>query len=186
MALSSSRAHHLLRPLRRGFHASAHTLARPEPHEFSKPSGYLGSWEPTGEPREAWAQLDRLRKGYARDVRELRRQYAYEVQLMEAERQRKAEVRAEAARVANEERKAAKAAAAQTRAAERRAFEEDFRQTLMKERAEKLESWRKKQKLQEQKKAEQKELLRKKSSVWLSEDKLEDQILDAIKNTTPL
>ena len=56
----------------------------------------------------------------------------------------------------------------------------------MKERAEKLESWRKKEKLREQKKAEQKELLRKKSSVWLSEDKLEDQILDAIKNTTPL
>ena len=56
----------------------------------------------------------------------------------------------------------------------------------MKERAEKLESWRKKEKLREQKKAEQKELLRKKSSVWLAEDKLEDQILDAIKNTTPL
>ncbi|PAN41248.1 hypothetical protein GQ55_8G029100 [Panicum hallii var. hallii] len=186
MALSSSRPHHLLRPLVRGFHASAQALARAEPHEFSKPSGYLGSWEPAGEPREAWAQLDRLRKGYARDVRQLRREYAYEVQLMEAERQRKAEARAEAARVANEERKAAKAAAAQTRAAERRAFEEDFRQALMKERAEKLESWRKKEKLREQKKAEQKELLRKKSSMWLSEDKLEDQILDAIKNTTPL
>ena len=56
----------------------------------------------------------------------------------------------------------------------------------MKERAEKLESWRKKEKLREQKKAEQKELLRKKSSVWLSENKLEDQILDAIRNTTPL
>jgi hypothetical protein len=56
----------------------------------------------------------------------------------------------------------------------------------MKERAEKLESWRNKEKLREQKKAEQKELLRKKSSVWLAEDKLEDQILDAIKNTTPL
>ncbi|OEL36471.1 hypothetical protein BAE44_0002510 [Dichanthelium oligosanthes] len=187
MALSSSRPHHLLlRPLLRGFHASAQALARAEPHEFSKPSGYLGSWEPAGEPRQAWAQLDRLRKGYARDVRQLRRQYAYEVQMMEAERQRKAEVRAEAARVVNKERKAAKAAAAQTRAAERRAFEEDFRQALMKERAEKLESWRKKEKLREQKKAEQKELLRKKSSVWLSEDKLEDQILDAIRNTTPL
>ena len=56
----------------------------------------------------------------------------------------------------------------------------------MKERTEKLESWRKKEKLREQKKAEQKELLRKKSSVWLAEDKLEDQILDAIRNTTPL
>ena len=123
MALSSSRPHHLLR----GFHASARALARAEPHEFAKPSGYLGSWEPAAEPREAWARLDRLRKGYARDVRQLRRQYAYEVQLMEAERQRKAE----AARIANQERRAAKLAAAQTRAAERRAFEEDFRQTLV-------------------------------------------------------
>ncbi|WVZ54456.1 hypothetical protein U9M48_005244 [Paspalum notatum var. saurae] len=186
MALSSSRPHRFLRPLLRGFHASAQALARAEPHEFSEPSGYLGSWEPAEDPREAWARLERLRKGYARDVRQLRRQYAYEVQLMEAERQRKAEARAEAARVANEERKAAKAAAAQTRAAARRAFEEDFRQTLMKERAEKLESWRKKEKLNAQKKADEKELLRKKSSLWLSEDKLQEQILTAITNTTPL
>jgi len=77
------------------------------------------------EPQEAWARLDRLCKWYVRDV-QLRRQYAYEVQLMEAERQRKAE----ATRIANQERKAAKLAAAQTRAAERRAFE-DFRQTLI-------------------------------------------------------
>ncbi|KAJ1274243.1 hypothetical protein BS78_05G047100 [Paspalum vaginatum] len=186
MALSSSRPHCFLHPLLRGFHASAQALARAEPHEFSKPSGYLGSWEPAEDPREAWARLERLRKGYARDVRQLRRQYAYEVQLMEAERQRKAEARAEAARVANEERKVAKAAAAQTRAAERRAFEEDFRQALMKERAEKLESWRKKEKLNAQKKADEKELLRKKSSMWLSEDKLDEQILTAITNTTPL
>ncbi|KAL6905636.1 hypothetical protein ACP4OV_003237 [Aristida adscensionis] len=190
MALSSSsspsRARLLLRPLLRGFHASAQGLARAEPHEFSEPSRYLGSWEPAGEPREAWARLERLRKGYARDVRQLRRQYAYEVQLMEAERQRKAEARAEAARLANEERKAAKAAAAQTRAAERRAFEQDFRQALMKERAEKLESWRQKEKLKEQKKAEQKELLRKKSGMWIPDDKLEGKILEAITHTTPL
>jgi hypothetical protein len=133
MALSSSRPHLLVRPILRGFHASAQALARVEPHDFSKPSEYLGSWEPSaaGDPREAWARLERLRKGYAHGVRGLRRQYAYEVQLLEAERQRKAEARAEAARIANEERKAAKAAAAQTRAAERRAFELDFRQALV-------------------------------------------------------
>ena len=133
MALSSSRPHLIMRPFFCGFHASAQALARVETHDFSKPSEYLGSWEPSaaGDPREAWAQLERLRKGYARDVRDLRRQYAYEVQLLEAERQRKAEARAEAARIANEERKAAKAAAAQTRAAERRAFELDFRQALV-------------------------------------------------------
>ncbi|KAL6595597.1 hypothetical protein ACP70R_047937 [Stipagrostis hirtigluma subsp. patula] len=56
----------------------------------------------------------------------------------------------------------------------------------MKERAEKLESWRKKEKLNEQKKAEQKELLRKKSSMWIAEDKLEAKILEAITHTTPL
>ncbi|KAF0896540.1 hypothetical protein E2562_024393 [Oryza meyeriana var. granulata] len=153
MALSSSRPHHhLLRPLLRSFHATAQAMARSEPHEFSKPSEYLGSWEPAGDPREAWAQLERLCKGYARDVRQLRRQYSYEMELLEAERQRKAEARAEAARLANEERKAARAAAAQTRAAERRAFEQVFRQALMKERAEKLESWREKEKHRAQKK----------------------------------
>ncbi|KAM3312237.1 hypothetical protein ACQJBY_032298 [Aegilops geniculata] len=186
MALSSSRPHHLLRR----FHASARALSRVEPHEFSQPSDYLGSWAERaparGDTREAWARLERLRKGYAREVGELRRQYAYEAQLLEAERQRKAEARAEAARVANEERKAAKAAAAQTRAAERRAFELDFRQALMKERAQKLESWRNKEKLKARKKAEHKELLRRQSSVWVSEDKMEKKILEAIMHTTPL
>uniref|UniRef100_A0A0E0BNV5 Uncharacterized protein n=1 Tax=Oryza glumipatula TaxID=40148 RepID=A0A0E0BNV5_9ORYZ len=76
MALSSSRPRHLLRPLLRGLHATAQALARPEPHEFSNPSEHLGSWgEPAGDPREAWARLERLRKGYARDVRRLRGQY---------------------------------------------------------------------------------------------------------------
>ena len=191
MALSSSRPHHLLRR----FHASARALSRAEPHEFSQPSDYLGSWAERapatvaaggGDTREAWARLERLRKGYAREVGELRRQYAYEAQLLEAERQRKAEARAEAARVANEERKAAKAAAAQTRAAERRAFELDFRQALMKERAQKLESWRNKEKLKAQKKAEHRELLRRQSSVWVAEDKMEKKILEAIMHTTPL
>lgn len=56
----------------------------------------------------------------------------------------------------------------------------------MKERAEKLESWREKEKLKVQKKADHRELLRKKSSMWVAEDKLETTILDAIKNTTAL
>ncbi|KAL5205676.1 hypothetical protein ABZP36_033885 [Zizania latifolia] len=38
MALSSSsRPHHLLCPLFRGFHATEQALARPKPHGFSKP-----------------------------------------------------------------------------------------------------------------------------------------------------
>lgn len=56
----------------------------------------------------------------------------------------------------------------------------------MKERAEKLESWRKKEKRKEEKKAIKKELLRRKSSMWLSEDKIEEQIQTAIMQTTPL
>ncbi|CAD6254822.1 unnamed protein product [Miscanthus lutarioriparius] len=175
MALSSSRPHHhLLRPLLRGFtrlrgawrgRSRTSSQAQRVPGQLGARGGAPGGVGAAGPAAQG---------------------YAYEVQLMEAERQRKADARAEAARIANQERKAAKLAAAQTRAAERRAFEEDFRQTLMKERAEKLESWRKKEKLKEQKKAEQKELLRKKSSMWLSEDKIEQQILTAIMQTTPL
>uniref|UniRef100_A0A0E0MJL7 DUF668 domain-containing protein n=1 Tax=Oryza punctata TaxID=4537 RepID=A0A0E0MJL7_ORYPU len=130
-----------------------------------------------GSPRGIPARRARLRKGYVRDVRQLRGQYAYEAQLLEAKRQRKAEARAEAALLASEERKAA---------AEHRAFEEDFLQALMKERGEKLESWREKEKFKADKKAEDRELLRRKSSVWVAENQLEDIILRAIERTTPL
>uniref|UniRef100_A0A0D3HRF1 Uncharacterized protein n=1 Tax=Oryza barthii TaxID=65489 RepID=A0A0D3HRF1_9ORYZ len=124
MALSSSRPRHLLRPLLRGLHATAQALARPEPHEFSNPSEHLGSWgEPAGDPREAWARLERLRKGYARD---------------------------------------------------------------MKVRGEKLENWREKDKLKADKRAEDRELLGRKSSVWIADNELENRILKAIKFTTPL
>jgi hypothetical protein len=56
----------------------------------------------------------------------------------------------------------------------------------MRERAEKLESWRNKEKLKAQKKTDSRELLRKKSSMWVSEDKMETKILQAIMHTTPL
>jgi hypothetical protein len=56
----------------------------------------------------------------------------------------------------------------------------------MKERAQKLESWREKEKLKAQKKAEDRELLRRKSSMWVAEDKLETKVLQAIMHTTPL
>uniref|UniRef100_A0A0D9XWW6 Uncharacterized protein n=1 Tax=Leersia perrieri TaxID=77586 RepID=A0A0D9XWW6_9ORYZ len=101
MALSSSSPR---RHLLRCFHATARALATPEPHEFSQPSEYLGSWEPaaTGDPRGAWAQGLRARR----------------------------------------------AAGAEG----------------MKERTEKLESWREKEKLKADKRAEDRELLRRKSS----------------------
>ena len=56
----------------------------------------------------------------------------------------------------------------------------------MKERAQKLESWREKEKMKAQKKAEGRELLRKQSSMWVAEDKLEKKVLQAILHTTPL
>lgn len=56
----------------------------------------------------------------------------------------------------------------------------------MKERAQKLESWRNKEKLKAQKKAEHRELLRRQSSMWVAEDKMEKKILEAIMHTTPL
>lgn len=54
----------------------------------------------------------------------------------------------------------------------------------LKERAEKLENWRMKEKLREQKKAEGDDMLRRKSSMWVDEPDLEKTIVDAIVNTT--
>lgn len=56
----------------------------------------------------------------------------------------------------------------------------------MKERAEKLEHWRMMEKTREEKKKEKNELLRRKSSMWVDENKLEEKLLEAIVSTTPL
>ncbi|KAG0460765.1 hypothetical protein HPP92_020630 [Vanilla planifolia] len=158
----------------------------PPPHEFSKPCEFLGCWQPPANPREAEARLDRLRKDYTKQVSQLRKEYAYETEILKLEKQRKDEARREAIRQANEERKTAKAAAAETAAAQRKAFQQEFRQTLLKERAEKLECWKKKEELREQKKKEKRELLRQQSSMWVSEENLENRILEAIVDTNRL
>ncbi|XP_039137438.1 LOW QUALITY PROTEIN: inner centromere protein [Dioscorea cayenensis subsp. rotundata] len=158
----------------------------PPPHDFSSSCAFLGSWEKPDDPRVAQARLDHLRKDYKRQVKQLRREYAHDVELLRVEKQRKDEARREAARLANEQRRAAKAAAAETRAAERIAFQEEFRQTLLKERAEKLELWRARELQREKKKAEQKELLLRQSSMWVAEEKSEKRILDAITAITAL
>nr|XP_010940739.1 golgin subfamily A member 6-like protein 1 [Elaeis guineensis] len=182
----------LAQPLFRAYKTSASSPSPhrryppPPPHEFSKPCEFLGSWTPAGDPREAEARLQRLRRDYGRQVKQLRREYAYEMEIQREKQQRKDDARREAVRLANEEKKAAKVAAAQTRAAEREAFQEEFRQTLLKERAKKLESWRTKEKMREQKKNEEKELLHQQSSMWISEENLEKRILEAIVDTTPL
>ncbi|KAJ0973471.1 hypothetical protein J5N97_021430 [Dioscorea zingiberensis] len=158
----------------------------PPPHEFSSPSTYLGCWEKPDDPRVAQASLEHLRKEYARQVKQLRREYSHDVELLRVEKQRKDEARREATRLANEQRRAAKAAAAETRAAERIAFQEEFRQTLLKERAEKLELWRARELKMEKKKTDKKDLLRHQSSMWIDEPNLERRILEAIVDTTPL
>ena len=59
-------------------------------------------------------------------------------------------------------------------------------QMQLKERAEKLENWRMKETKREEKKKEKKELLHRKSSLWIDESELEKKILEAIVDTTPL
>lgn len=56
----------------------------------------------------------------------------------------------------------------------------------LKERAEKLENWKMKEKMREEKKKEKNELLRRQSSLWINEPELEKKILEAIVDTTPL
>lgn len=108
------------------------------------------------------------------------------MELQRLEKLRKDEAKKEALRIANEERKAAKAAKKKAEAIEREAAEEEFRRTLMKERAEKLEYWRVRQmKIKEQKKAK-KELLHRQSSIWVDESELEKKTLEAIVDTIPL
>lgn len=158
----------------------------PQDHEFLSPSPYVGSWETPKDPKEAEAKLVGLRREYAKQVKELRKEYIREVELMRLEQQRKDEAKREAIRVTREERNKVKAAEAKVRAEERMVAEEEFRQMLMKERTEKLENWRMKEKSREDKKKEARELLRRKSSVWVDEAELEKKVLEAIVDTTTL
>ncbi|XP_058070793.1 beta-mannosyltransferase 1 [Magnolia sinica] len=157
-----------------------------QPHEFSKPTDFLGSWEAPKDPREAEKKLGLLRRDYAKQVKELRRQYWYEMEFQRQEKQLKDEADRESIRRAKEERKAAKAAMARTRAAERKVFEDEFRETLLKERREKLENWKAKEEMREHKKSEKKELLRRQSSMWIDEEDVEKKILEAVVDMTAL
>ncbi|MCL7023355.1 hypothetical protein MKW94_013323 [Papaver nudicaule] len=154
--------------------------------EYSQPCNFLGSWTAPKDPKEAQAKLGLLRRDYAKQVRELRKDYFNEMELQRQEKQLKDEAKNEAIRIAKQERKAAKAAMSKARAAERQVFEEEFRQTLMKERAQHLESWRLKEKAKEEKKLEKEKELRKQSSVWIEETDMEKKILEAIVDSNPL
>ncbi|KAI3992566.1 hypothetical protein MKX01_020858 [Papaver californicum] len=154
--------------------------------EYSEPCNLLGSWKVPKDQKEAQAKLGLLRRDYAKQVRELRKDYFNEMELERQEKQLKDEAKKEAIRIAKQERKAAKAAMSKARAAERQIFEEEFRQTLMKERAQNLESWRLKERAREEKNLEKVKELRKQSSVWVEETDMEKKILEAIVDSNPL
>lgn len=130
--------------------------------------------------------LAQLRRDYAKQVKEVRKEYIREMEAMALEKQRKDEARRESLRVANEERKKLKAQAAELRAHERNIAKQQFQETLLKERAEKLEIWRMQTEKHEQKKAEKKELLHKRSSIWVDEAELEKEITNVVIATTYL
>lgn len=155
-------------------------------HEFLSPSDYLNSWKTPKDPKEAEAQLARLRREYAKKVKEVRKDYIQEMELQRLEKKRKDEAKKEALRIATEERKAAKAAAKKAQAAERELAQEEFRQTLEKERAQKLEYWRMRENAVQERKGKKNELLRRQSSMWVDEPNLEKRILEAIVNVIPI
>ncbi|GAV58992.1 hypothetical protein CFOL_v3_02525 [Cephalotus follicularis] len=155
-------------------------------HEFLGPNPFLGSWEKPKDPRDAERRVAQLRREYGKQVKEVRKQYIQEVELMLLDKQRKDEARREAIRVANEERKKLKAEAAKVKAELRMVAQQEFKQVLLKERAEKLENWRMKENTREEKKKEKKELLRRQSSMWVNEHELEKKILEVVVDITHL
>ncbi|KZV34870.1 hypothetical protein F511_00772 [Dorcoceras hygrometricum] len=155
-------------------------------HEFLPPSTYINSWKPPRNPVEAAAQLAFLRRDYARKVKQMRKVYIEEMELQRVEKLRKDEARKEALRIANEERKAAKDAKKKAEAIERQAAEEEFRQMLAKERLEKLEYWRMREQKIEERKKEERELVRRKSSVWIEESDLVKTSMETIIETSVL
>lgn len=100
-------------------------------HKFLEPNSFLGSWQAPKDPKEAEAKLVHLRREYAKQVKEVRKEYIREMELMALEKQRKDEARREALRLANEERHKLKAEAAKLRAQERQIEQQQFRQTLV-------------------------------------------------------
>ncbi|KAL7219842.1 hypothetical protein ACSBR2_012829 [Camellia fascicularis] len=83
-------------------------------------------------------------------------------------------------------RKAAKAASKMVKAAQRQLADQEFRQTLLKERAGKLEYWMMKKKKIEEKKKDKNELVRRQSSMWIDEAELVKKVLETIVDITPL
>ena len=110
---------------------STHHNNHQQTHTYLEASAFVGSWEAPKDPEEAQAKLALLRRDYAKQVKQVRKNYIQEVELLRLEKQRKDEAKREALRVANEERKKLKAEAAKARAEERKVADEEFRRTLV-------------------------------------------------------
>ncbi|KAL5784320.1 hypothetical protein ACOSQ2_006712 [Xanthoceras sorbifolium] len=184
-----TRSRSLLRTLGRSLCTTAGPTNRNNNHHTHKyldPNSFVGCWEAPRTPKEAEKRLAQLRREYAKQLKDTRKGYIHEMELLRLEKLRKDQATQEALRIANEERKKLKAEAAKVRAEERKLAQEEFRQTLFKERTEKLENWRMKEKLREEKKKEKSELLRRKSSMWVEESEMEKRLLDVAVATSAL
>uniref|UniRef100_A0A7N0UP41 Uncharacterized protein n=1 Tax=Kalanchoe fedtschenkoi TaxID=63787 RepID=A0A7N0UP41_KALFE len=157
-----------------------------ETHVYENPNKYLGSWNAPRDPKEAEEKLALLRRDYAKKMKETRKVYIHEMEVQRLEKERQDAAKKEAMLKANEERRKLKAAAAEVRAAERKVADEQFRQALIKERAEKLDNWRMKEKQRKMKKKEKNDMLRAQSAAWIEESQLERKIMEAIVDSTPL
>ncbi|KAG7612373.1 hypothetical protein ISN44_As05g043940 [Arabidopsis suecica] len=171
----------------RSFSADAtHHRFHQETHNFLEPEYYIGSWEAPTDPKDAERKLAQLRRDYAKKVRVYRKEYIHEIEMLRVEKQRKDEARLLAERAANEERRLLKAEAAKVRAEERKIADEEFRQTLIKERAEKLEMWKMMGQKREEKIKEREKLLREQSSLWIEQKELERKITEALVDNVVL
>ena len=55
-------------------------------HKFLEPNSFLGSWQAPKDPKEAEAKLAMLRRDYAKQVKEVRKQSIREMELLQIER----------------------------------------------------------------------------------------------------
>ncbi|CAN0915735.1 hypothetical protein LINGRAHAP2_LOCUS29282 [Linum grandiflorum] len=192
MAAATTTARGVVRATRRLFSSSSSPSIttgknnHKDNHIFLDSNSFLGSWDAPKNPKEAEKRLALLRRQYAKQVKEVRKEYIVEMEAIRIEKQRKDEAKQEALRIANEERRKLKAEAAKVRAEERKVAEEEFRQTLLKERAEKLENWRMKEAQRVKMKKDAEELLRRKSSLWIDEKEMEKKALEAVSATNLL
>lgn len=114
----------------RHFSTASSPAHRPQ-HEFVPPNPYINSWKTPRNPKEAAKQLALLRRDYDRKLKEIRKEYINEMEVVRLEKLRKDEARKEALRIAKEERAAAKTAKKKADATDRHAAEQEFRQMLV-------------------------------------------------------